>query len=119
MRALRVLSLGNNMIENVPSVIASLDIRILKLAGNPLNPDLMKIVEGGTVSPSHAALPDNERDVIMTRKLKKYLRSVETAARDSGGESRYCSTRDIHAKVAELSEVAMRLSVHRGHRDVH
>jgi hypothetical protein len=88
MRALRVLSLGNNMIENVPPVIASLDIRILKLAGNPLNPDLMKIVEGGTVSPSRAALPDNERDVIMTRKLKKYLRSVETAARDSGGESR-------------------------------
>lgn len=88
MRALRVLSLGNNMIENLPPIVASLDIRILKLAGNPLNPDLMKVVDGGTVSPSHGALPDNERDVIMTRKIKKYLRSVETAARDSGGESR-------------------------------
>ena len=88
MRALRVLSLGNNLIENVPSVIASLDIRILKLAGNPLSPDLMRLVEGGAISPSRMTLPDNEKEVIITRKLKKYLRATKTTTRDSGGESR-------------------------------
>ena len=92
MKALRVLSLGNNSIENVPFIIASLDIRILKLAGNPLTSDLLKIVEGGAVSPSRATLPDNEKDVIMTRKLKRFLKTAETAARDSGGESRYYLT---------------------------
>ena len=89
MRALRVLSLGNNLLKDIPFVIASLDIRILKLAGNPLNPELMRVVEGVAVSPSRATLLDNEKDVIMTRKLKKYLKAAETAARDSGGDSRY------------------------------
>ena len=99
MRALRVLSLGNNLLEDIPFVIASLDIRILKLAGNPLNPELMRIVEGVAVSPSRAALPDNEKEVIMTRKLKKYLKVAETAARDSGGDSRYSLMDEIQMKV--------------------
>lgn len=88
MKALRVLSIGNNNIETLPSSIALLDIRILKLMGNPLAPGLKKIVEGGNVSPSRAALPDHEKDVIMTRKLKKYLQSAQDTKRDSGGFSR-------------------------------
>ena len=89
MKALRVLSLLNNCIEDVPFNLASLDsLRILKLGGNPLTPDLWRIVEGDTVSPSSAILTDNEKDTILTKHLKKYLQTAEIQARDSGGESR-------------------------------
>lgn len=95
MKALRVLSLTNNVIETVPFTIASLDIRILKLAGNPLNPDLARLVEGGALSPSRVTLPDNEKETIITRKLKKYLKTAKSASRDSGGDSRYFIWRDF------------------------
>ena len=90
MKALRVLSLMNNRIENLPVCIGSLDtLRILKLAGNLLPDGLKRIVEGngGSPSPTAAIITDNERDVLRTRKLKKYLKA-EAAARESGGDSR-------------------------------
>ena len=89
MRALRVLSLLNNSIENVPFNLGSLDtLRILKLGGNPLAPDLKQIVEGDAVSPVDEALPDNEKDVRLTKSLKRYLQTAEAQTKDSEGESR-------------------------------
>ena len=89
MKALRVLSLLNNSIENVPYCLGNLDtLRILKLAGNPLSSDLMRIVNGsdGTHSPSLATLTDNEKDTLLTKRIKKHLK-VEAAARESGDGS--------------------------------
>ena len=89
MKALRVLSLLNNYIETIPYCLGSLDtLRILKLAGNPLAADLMRIVNGsdGTYSPSLSNLTDNEKDTLLTRRIKRYLK-VEAAARESADGS--------------------------------
>ena len=89
MKALRVLSLLSNCIETVPYCLGNLDtLRILKLAGNPLASDLLRIVNGsdGTSSPSLATLTENEKDTLMTKRIKKFLK-VEAAARESGDGS--------------------------------
>jgi len=89
MKALRVLSLLNNYIETIPYCLGNLDtLRILKLAGNPLSSDLMRIVNGsdGTHSPSLATLTDNEKDALLTKRIKKHLK-VEAAAKESGDGS--------------------------------
>lgn len=89
MRALRALSLLHNRIENVPTNIASMDtLRMLKLGGNPLIPDLLRIIGEESLSTTGVVLPDNERDAIATRKLKKHLNFAGTRSRDSEGESR-------------------------------
>ena len=96
MKALRVLSLLNNHIENIPYCLGSLDtLRILKLAGNPLTSDLLRIVNGndGTSSPSLATLTDNEKDTLLTKRIKKFLK-VEAAARESGDGSSSDGTLD-------------------------
>lgn len=89
MKALRVLSLLNNYIETIPYCLGNLDtLRILKLAGNPLSSDLMRIVNGsdGAYSPSLATLTDNEKDTLLTKRIKKHLK-VEAAAKESGDGS--------------------------------
>lgn len=89
MKALRVLSLLNNYIETIPYCLGNLDtLRILKLAGNPLSSDLMRIVNGsdGTHSPSLVTLTDNEKDTLLTKRIKKHLK-VEAAAKESGDGS--------------------------------
>ncbi len=89
MKALRVLSLLNNYIETIPYCLGTLDtLRILKLAGNPLSPELMRIVNGsdGTYSPSLATMTDNEKDTLLTKRIKKHLK-VEAAAKESGDGS--------------------------------
>lgn len=90
MKALRVLSLLNNNLVEVPTRIGFLEtLKILKVTGNPLKPNLKRIVDGddGSSSPPLTALADNEKETILTRKIKKYLKS-EAAARCSGEESR-------------------------------
>ena len=90
MKALKVLSLTNNRIESVPYVVGNLDtLKILKLTGNPLDQKFKSIVDGSDDSspPVVAPLGSNEKDVLLTKKIKKYLKS-EAAARESGGESR-------------------------------
>ena len=90
MKALRVLSLLNNNIGDLPPCLGLLDaLKILKLAGNPLKPGLMQIVHGidGSSSPPLTALADNEKESLLTRKIKKHLKA-EVATKESGEESR-------------------------------
>lgn len=90
MKTLRVLSLLNNNIAELPSCVGFLDtLRILKLAGNPLKGNLKRIVDGNDASssPPPTALADNEKEAIVTRKVKKLLKS-EAAANELGEESR-------------------------------
>lgn len=90
MKTLRVLSLLNNNIGEIPSCVGFLDtLRIVKLAGNPLKGNLKSIVDGNDAasSPPLTALADNEKEAIVTRKIKKFLKS-EAAANELGEESR-------------------------------
>lgn len=90
MKTLRVLSLLNNSIVEMPSCVGFLDtLKILKLAGNPLKGNLKNIVDGNDAafSPPPTALADNEKEAIVTRKIKKFLKS-EAAANELGEESR-------------------------------
>ena len=90
MKCLRVLSLMNNYIGDIPSCVGFLDtLRIMKLAGNPLKGNLKSIVDGNNApsSPPLTALADNEKEAIVTRKIKSLLKS-EAAANEFGEESR-------------------------------
>ena len=90
MKALRVLSLLNNNIEDLPPCLGLLEaLKILKVAGNPLKPNLIRIVAGndGASSPPLTAVADNEKDGLLTRRLKRYLKS-EAVTKESGEESR-------------------------------
>lgn len=90
MKALRVLSLLNNNIGDLPPCLGLLDaLKILKISGNPLTPNLMRIIDGndGSTSPPLTALADNEKESVLTRKIKKYLKA-EAAVKEGGGESR-------------------------------
>lgn len=89
MKALRVLSLLNNNIGDLPPCLGLLDaLRVLKIAGNPLVPTLLRILDGsdGSSSPPLTALADNEKESLVTRKIKKYLKAE--AVKESGEESR-------------------------------
>lgn len=93
MKALRVLSLLNNNIGDLPSCLGLLDaLKILKIAGNPLKSSLMRIMDGsdGSSSPPLTAVADNEKDSLVTRKIKKYLKA-EATVKECGEESRYGS----------------------------
>lgn len=91
MKSLRVLSLLNNNIGEIPACVGFLEtLRIVKLAGNPLKGNLKNIVDGNDVassSPPLTALADNEKEAIVTRKIKKFLKS-EAAVNELGEESR-------------------------------
>lgn len=95
MTALRVLSLLNNNIEDLPSCLGFLDaLKILKVAGNPLKPNLMRIVDGNDASsPPLTAVADNEKESLLTRRLKTYLKKA------SGEESRWDMTRFSRIKI--------------------
>ncbi|MCJ1355598.1 MAG: RAM signaling network component [Icmadophila ericetorum] len=89
MKALRVLSVMNNKLESLPFSLGFLDtLKILKLTSNPLNEGLKNILEGNDGSPAPLTVPlaENEKDVMLTKKIKKFLKN-EAAALESGGES--------------------------------
>lgn len=88
MKALRVLSVLNNNIDDVPFCVGYLDtLRVLKLGGNPLTHDLRRIVESTDGSPSRRPI-DYEKDALLTKKVKNYLKAAAAAGSESGGESR-------------------------------
>ncbi len=89
MKSLRVLSLLNNNIGEIPACVGFLEtLKILKLAGNPLKGELKHIVDGNDASsPPLTALADNEKEAIVTKKIKKFLKS-EAAAIEFGEGSR-------------------------------
>lgn len=104
MKTLRVLSLLKNNIGEIPSCVGSLDtLRILKLAGNPLRGNLKNIVDGNdnASSPPPTALADNEKEAILTRKIKKFLKS-EAVVNELGEESRYVMFRESTAIFSSL-----------------
>lgn len=79
----------NNNIADLPPCLGFLDaLHTLKIAGNPLVPRLMRILDGtdGSSSPPLATSGDSDRDSILTRKIKRYLKAE--AAKEYGEESR-------------------------------
>ena len=91
MKALRVLSLTHNGIRDLPSCMGSLDgLDILKISENPLNLNLMRVMEGtdGSSSPLSTTHTDNEKERSMTKRIKKYLKAVG-ATKEYCEESRY------------------------------
>lgn len=90
MKALRVLSLTSNGIRDLPYCIGSLDgLDILKISENPLNLNLMRVMEGtdGSSSPLSTPHTDNEKERSMTKRIKKYLKAVG-ATKEHAEESR-------------------------------
>ena len=91
LKALRVLSVMNNNLEEVPFSLGFIEsLRVLKLAGNPLHEDLRGILDGNDSTPSPLITPlaENGKDALLTIKIKQHLRT-EAAALESGGESRF------------------------------
>ncbi|MCJ1399048.1 RAM signaling network component [Xylographa trunciseda] len=89
MKSLRVLSVMNNNLERVPFSLGSLDsLRIIKLTGNPLDEELRKIVNGNDTTPSPLVTPlaENGKDVLVTLRIKQYLKH-EAAALESDSSS--------------------------------
>ena len=104
MKALRVFAIQHNRIADLPLGLGEIGtLRMLKVTGNPLNPNLKSIVEGNedVLSPTTPALPndENERDKILTRKVIDHLRT-QAAIRDSGEDSRLVARRRAHMILA-------------------
>ena len=95
MRALRVFSVSNNKIEDIPLAVGFLDsLQIIRLSNNPLNDGLKGILNSNYISTSDLQTPiaENEKESLLTRKIKNYLKS-EALSLESGGESRFVLTR--------------------------
>ena len=90
LKSLRVFSIQHNNLDDLPNCIGSIStLRMLKLIGNPLHPDLKKIIGSSERSPSPSpAFPkeDNERDTISTKPIKEYLQARATM-KESGEDS--------------------------------
>ena len=85
MKSLKVLSVMNNNLEMVPFSLGFLDsLRIIKLAGNPLDVELRRIIDGNDTTPSPLATPlaENGKDVLVTLRIKQHLKH-EAAALES------------------------------------
>ena len=92
LKALRLLAVMNNNLETIPFCMGHMDnLKVVKLGNNPLKDGLREIIDNVDVSPSPrtAGLKEssNERDVIITTKMKKFLLD-EAASLESGGDSR-------------------------------
>ena len=115
MKTLKVLSVMNNNIDRVPFSLGSLDsLRILKLAGNPLEIQLRRIIEGTdtTLSPLVTPLAENGKDVLVTLRIKQYLKH-EAAALES--DSRYSIwTQCVRRVLTYVAVVKVRWKLH-GH----
>lgn len=88
MKALRVFSVADNKIEDVPACLVSMNkFTQLRLINNPLKPGLKRIMDDFCSSPEAAVLNANERDTLLTRRIKKYLQSGGVT-KEPGEESR-------------------------------
>ncbi|KAL8996422.1 MAG: hypothetical protein Q9169_004070 [Polycauliona sp. 2 TL-2023] len=79
---LKCLDMTKNSIKHVPSGVKDLNkLWILKLGGNPLRPDIARIVNAP--APPDAKV-ENDKHAMVTSKLKQYLKG-EAASRESEG----------------------------------
>lgn len=81
----------NNNLKELPLSLGFLEsLRVLKLAGNPLNGALNNIIDGKDESPKplSAPLPETEKESKLTNRIKGYLR-YEANSLESGGDSRF------------------------------
>ena len=90
MRALRVFSVQNNQIRDLPYCLGNINaLKMLKVMGNPLNITLQRVVDSSNASlaPSPVLMKeDDQRDHEWTAKLKDFMRN-HIASRDSGEDS--------------------------------
>lgn len=83
LKALRVFSIQHNSIEDLPNGLGNTStLRMLKMTGNPWEPGIKRIL-----STSDTTKDDNERDTMLTPKIKEHLRA--RAVKDSGEDARY------------------------------
>ena len=105
LKALQLLNVMNNNLETIPFCIGHMDnLKIVRLGNNPLKDGLREIYDNFEVSPSLRTIglkeSSNERDGIITTKVKKFLLE-EAASLESGGDSRLV-TCFIHSLYALL-----------------
>ena len=108
MKALRVLRLTRNKIENVPTCLKDLNsLCILKISGNPLRSEIASLIEGKDGSPPlGGGVIEQERDRILTESMKDFLRG-KAVAEEPEGRSRYLRSavpRQAEANVSFSSE---------------
>ncbi|KAL9038914.1 MAG: hypothetical protein Q9180_002843 [Flavoplaca navasiana] len=86
-KQLKFFDMTKNNIKSVPSGVKDLNnLKVLKLRGNPLRPDIARIVDAKDTIVSHDEI---DKYAIVTSNLKQYLKG-EAAARESEG-SRFAS----------------------------
>ena len=81
MKSLRFLSVMNNRLTSLPySLGFSESLRLLKLGSNPLNDNLRALVDShdSSISPTSSNISENEKEAVITVKVKQYLRSEAT-----------------------------------------
>ena len=91
MGQLRFLSVMYNRLQNLPYSLGFLEqLRLLKLGSNPLNEKLRNLVDSRdvSISPTSSNISDNEREAVITVRIKQYLKSEATTL-ESSAESRY------------------------------
>lgn len=85
LKALRVFSIQNNNVRDLPFCLGSITtLKLLKVTGNPLNPTLQRILDDSDSSATQSpnSKDENERDTKLTIKLTEYMRN-------SGDDSTY------------------------------
>lgn len=91
MKSLRFLSLMNNRLQNLPYSLGFLEsLRVVKLGSNPLNDALRGLMDGEDLSfsPADTSLGGNQKEAIITFKIKQHLKSEATTL-ESPADSRY------------------------------
>lgn len=76
LRSLRVLSVMQNRLEDLPAGLSEMNkLQILKVAGNPLRYPLRRVLEASEADIAPSAMTDNEKEVAVTAELKLFLKS--------------------------------------------
>lgn len=82
-----------NRLDELPSGLSDMSkLQILKVAGNPLQTPLRKALEDSESAITNPSMSDNEREVAVTGRLKRFLktRQSDTSPEHEGnGEPRY------------------------------
>lgn len=81
MSSLRVFSIMQNFLEDLPSQLADMSkLQVIKVSGNPLNSSLKAVLELREADVNHLEMADNEKDSAITTELKRFLKSRRAAA---------------------------------------